>query len=119
MDDDSTPEGYRADFERALDELERAQVRGQERAVAADPDPVHVQRAIDELLVETAVRRHAVEMLKLSVHRPQARELLPAEPFAQAQWHLLRIYALRAAPLDVAAAQLREEALTALTPKEK
>lgn len=83
------------------------------------PDLVHVQRAVDEALVEIAVRRHAVEMLKLSVHRPSPGELFPAHPFAQAQWHLLRIYALRAAPLDIAAAQLREEALTALTPKEK
>lgn len=75
----------------------------------------------DRHLVEEAIRRHAVEMLKLSTHRPQPRELFPAEPFAQAQWHLLRINALRAAPLDVAAAQLREEALQALdtNPKEK
>lgn len=72
----------------------------------------------DKYLVEQAIRRHAVEMLKLSVHRPQPRELFPGEPFAQAQWHLLRIAALRAAPVDVAAAQLREEAMNALTPKE-
>lgn len=73
----------------------------------------------DKYLIEQAVRRHAVEMLKLSVHRPQPGEIFPAHPFAQAQWHLLRIQALCAAPLDVAAAQLREEALNALTPKEK
>lgn len=72
----------------------------------------------DQTLVEETIRRHAAEMLKLSTHRPQARELFPAEPFAQAQWHLLRIEALRATPVDVAAAHLREEALTALTPKE-
>ncbi len=73
------------------------------------------QRFEDEVLVEKAVRRHAVEMLKHSLHRPQAREIFPADPFAQAQWHLLRITALRAAPVDIAAAHLREEAITAVT----
>lgn len=70
-------------------------------------------------LVDQAVERHAVEMLKLSVHRPQPGEIFPAHPFAQAQWHLMRIEALRAAPVELAAAQLREEALTALKSKEK
>lgn len=73
----------------------------------------------DKYLIEQAVRRHAVEMLKLSVHRPQPGEIFPAHPFAQAQWHLLRIQALRAAPTDLAAAQLREEAMTALKGKDQ
>lgn len=71
----------------------------------------------DQTLIEDAVRRHAVEMLRLSAHRPQPGEILPAHDFAQAQWHQLRILALRAAPPDLAAAQLREEALRALNPK--
>ena len=71
-------------------------------------------RPSDGRLVEDAIRRHAVEMLRYSLHRPQAREIFPADPFAQAQWHLLCITALRAAPLDIAAAHLREQALTAL-----
>lgn len=68
----------------------------------------------DGRLVEDAIRRHAVEMLALSVHKPHPGEIFPAMPYAMATWHLLRINALRAAPLDVAAAQLREEALKAL-----
>lgn len=72
------------------------------------------QQGRDEQLVEDAIRRHAVDMLALTVHRPQVREIFPNDMFAQAQWHMLRINALRCAPLDLAAKQLREEALAAL-----
>lgn len=85
----------------------------------SEPPAPWERPAADRRLVDEAIRRHAVDMLKLSVHRPQPGELFPAMPFTQATWHLLRINALRAAPLDLAAAQLREEAMTALTPREK
>lgn len=84
-----------------------------------DTAEVWEQRAADAILVEDAVRRHAVEMLKLSSRPPKPGEMFPTHAFELAQWHLLRITALRAAPTDLAAAQLREEAMTALTTKEK
>ena len=110
----------RAMYREALAEFQADQRHVNERAVAADPDPELARRQLDADLVEDAIRRHAVEMLKLSVHKPHPGEIFPAMPYAMATWHLLRINALRAAPLDVAAAQLREEALNALStnPKE-
>jgi len=75
--------------------------------------------AADQALIDQTVRWHSEELLKLSVHRPEPGEIFPALPFAQAQWHQLRILALRTAPPDLAAAQLREEAWAALTPKEQ
>lgn len=112
------PSRERAELMSARAELDREYWQAQKlSAVMADPDgPIENVRRLraDRQLVDEAVRRHAVEMLQYSTHRPQAREIFPADPFAQAQWHLLRITALQAAPLDVAAAQLREEALAAL-----
>lgn len=112
---------HRVDLRNAIGELRLDREQAQKLTAAlADPAENVRQLRADRRLVDEAVRRHAVEMLKASVHRPQAGELFPAEPFAQAQWHLLRITALNTAPLDLAAAQLREEAHAALdtNPKE-
>lgn len=81
------------------------------------------QRFEDEVLVENAIRRHALTMLQNMDYskRPAPSDVFPTYQTAIAQWHLARIIALRAAPVDLAAAQLREEALAALdtTTKEK
>lgn len=72
------------------------------------------QESEDAALVDAAIRRHTDELLNLSRHRPHPGEMFPSHQFAQAQWHLLRIHALREAPLDIAAAHLREDTLKAL-----
>lgn len=103
--------------DRRTEYYERCSQARYEFITMMDREKIPAENA-DQALVDDAIERHAVEMLKLSVHHPQRGEIFPADPFAQAQWHLLRVTALRAAPLDVAAAQLREEALRALTPRE-
>jgi hypothetical protein len=78
-------------------------------------------RPSDGRLVEDAIRRHAVIMLMNmdAAKKPLPGDVFPTYQTAIAQWHLARIIALRAAPVDVTAKMLREEALTALTPTTK
>jgi hypothetical protein len=100
------PSRERIDLKKALDELERVQAR---------------LRA-DEKLVADAIAHHVTEGLKAipPLTRPNPGELWPTSTYARAQWHGTRAQLLAAAPVTVAAAALREEALAALdtNPKE-
>lgn len=117
------PARDRTELIKARAELERAQCRARETTIeAAEPDPMDVQRVIDEALVEDAIRRHARIMLAnmTTDHAPKPGDLFPSHHYTQSQWHMALIIALSAVPVDEAAAHLREEALQALdtNPKE-
>lgn len=83
---------------------------------AYDKAPTGQARTVDAKLVEKAIAGHAMVMLThmRREHIPQPGDLHPAYHQTMAAWHLARITALRAAPADLAAKILREEALTAL-----
>lgn len=124
IDDDTDPERwYRADYERALVELESAQKQAVALAVeAVRPDPAMETHERDAKLVEDAISHHVTEGLKAIPPgtRPGPGDMWPTSTYALAQWHFLRAQLLAAAPVTVAAAALREEALAALdtNPKE-
>ena len=108
----------------ALAEFQQDRAERKDAAATIDvPDPDAARHVADAALVDAAVRKHTRAGL---VHcdadtRPTDGDLFPSVRFAQAQWHLTRAQLLEIAPVDVAAAQLREEAIRALdtNPKER
>src|SRR5687767_14552355 len=111
------PARDRTDLIRARADLDRQFHRAQELAVSvAKPDPAVVRHAADVKLVEDAIAHHVTEGLRLApvTSRPVEGDLFPAVRFSQAQWHATRAQLLLSAPVTVAAAALREEALAAL-----
>lgn len=114
------PARERVELIRARGDLDRAYQRARQAvAVLADPDgPTENVRRLraDRKVVEEAIARHVSEGLRLAplTSRPIDGDLFPSMRFAQAQWHATRAQLLAAAPVTVAAATLREEALAAL-----
>lgn len=101
---------------------ERVELMQAFEEVAVDRAAVTVERRRDEDLVAHAIAHHTrAGLLGMSpATRPTSADMWPTSRYAAAQWHLTRAQLLRAAPVEVAAAQLREEAHAALdtNPKE-
>lgn len=111
------PARERVELIKVRAELDRAyREHGEHEVATADPDPVQVQHIVDAAAVDHAVRHHTREGLKHvgPATRPGAADLWPTATYALASWHLLRAQLLEVAPVEVAAAMLREEALAAL-----
>jgi hypothetical protein len=93
-----------------------------DRAFHAERKTAATEDATDRRLADEAIARHIGAGLANigPMTRPTTGDLWPTSTYALAQWHLTRVQLLRAAPVAVAAAILREEAMTALdtNPKE-